>query len=187
MHIYPVNTPDRIEPGTVAATQVIYPSTDYPTVRLGQTVLGEDNLGDGIIVTRIAFGEPTHLTPSTTDTAGVLPQPADNTWYIVSTPVALASPHRTDLLVPYGFIRDLDGNVLGSRGFARPYRGRKAKDALDALRARRDLASCRTQLFAVAVTYLACLEDENAARGFLLETLIYRLLELATPSPEVRT
>jgi hypothetical protein len=178
MHIYPVNTPDRIEPGTVAATQVIYPSTDYPTVRLGQTLLGEETLGDGMIVTRIAFGEATHLTPAPSSPIGALPDPADNTWYIVSTPVALASPHRSDLLVPYGHVRDLDGNVIGSRGFARPCTRLWTTSAPNDLRAK---------LVALHRRFATVLDEEVTDRRLFLDELLSRLLDLALSESEVAT
>jgi ADP-ribose pyrophosphatase len=114
MHIYPANTPDRIEAGTVTPEFVIYPATGRAAARLGQTNLGPGHTDarilalSGITTTRVAFH------------AEALPEPATDTWYIVSTPVAQAHPDRTDLLVPYGHVRDLHGNVIGSRGFARP-------------------------------------------------------------------
>lgn len=46
--------------------------------------------------------------------------PADGeTFYIVSLPVALAEPTRTDLLIPVGQIRDAEGKVVGAKGLAR--------------------------------------------------------------------
>lgn len=112
MHIYPTGTPDRIVPGTVIPVRVIDPCTDHPPARLGETILGLDNDIDvNIPVYRIRF-----------DGANSSPLPATKagTWYIVSRPVALAHPHRGDLLVPHGTIRDLDGKTLGATGFARP-------------------------------------------------------------------
>ncbi|MEH1124448.1 hypothetical protein [Micromonospora sp. CPCC 206061] len=112
MHIYPVRTPARITPGSTAPVRVIAPCTDYPPARLGETILGFDNYVDtDIPVYRIRFGG---------DNSSPLPAATAGTWYIVSRPVALAHPYRDDLLVPHGTVRDLDGNVLGSTGFARP-------------------------------------------------------------------
>ncbi len=46
--------------------------------------------------------------------------PADGeTLYIVSLPVALAEPNRTDLLIAAGQIRDSDGKIVGAKGLAR--------------------------------------------------------------------
>lgn len=46
-----------------------------------------------------------------------LPPPRANTMYIVSRIVFLALPHRTDLLVPDGAVRDKRGNVIAARRF----------------------------------------------------------------------
>jgi hypothetical protein len=113
MHIFPVGTPETIWPGTVIPILVIDPSTDFPPARMGETILGYDESynGTGIPIYRIRFGG---------DNASPIPAPKPGTRYIVSRPVALAHPNRDDLLVPYGTVRDYDGNVLGSTGFARP-------------------------------------------------------------------
>lgn len=113
MNIYPLDTPERIRWGTVTPIAVIHPSTDHEPARLGQRPLATEDIGIGFPVHRVAFG-PYPGQPN------LLPRPVPGTWYIVSTLVALAHPHRPDLLVPFGTIRDLDGNVIGSTGFARP-------------------------------------------------------------------
>lgn len=48
-----------------------------------------------------------------------LPAPVDDTFYIVSTIVALYAPHRTDLLVPSGNVRSRSGVIVGCTGFSR--------------------------------------------------------------------
>lgn len=48
-----------------------------------------------------------------------LPEPQNNTLYIVSAIVKSALPSRDDLLVPTEFIRDEAGKILGCRGFLR--------------------------------------------------------------------
>lgn len=49
-----------------------------------------------------------------------LPEPEPDTWHVVSLPVALASPHRADLLVPYVEVRNDAGTVVGCRFLAMP-------------------------------------------------------------------
>lgn len=45
-----------------------------------------------------------------------LPDPVDNTIYIVSTPVAQNVPDRKDVLVSAECIRDAEGRIIGCRG-----------------------------------------------------------------------
>ena len=47
-----------------------------------------------------------------------LPPQEDDTYYIVSLPVALAYPEQ-DFLVPTGYIRDEEGRIIGCKGLAR--------------------------------------------------------------------
>ncbi len=47
-----------------------------------------------------------------------LPAPQENTYYIVSSVVALAMKGlRNDLIVPYDFIKDSTGNIIGCKKF----------------------------------------------------------------------
>ncbi len=48
-----------------------------------------------------------------------LPEPGGESLYIVSLPVALAEPDRTDLLISVGQIRDEEGKIIGAKGLAR--------------------------------------------------------------------
>lgn len=48
-----------------------------------------------------------------------LPTAGGENLYIVSLPVALAEPNRTDLLISVGQIRDADGKIVGAKGLAR--------------------------------------------------------------------
>jgi len=48
-----------------------------------------------------------------------LPAADDKTLYIVSLPVVLAEPERTDLLISVGQIRDGEGKIIGAKGLAR--------------------------------------------------------------------
>lgn len=115
LHIYPLDTPDRIEPGSVAPKRIIPPSAAHPPARLGQTVLSTAFWHDGVVVDDVAFGpEAGHAT--------ALPDPVSGTWYIVSLVVGLAARDRDDLLVPHAYVRDLRGSIIGSRKLARPSR-----------------------------------------------------------------
>ena len=48
-----------------------------------------------------------------------LPEAAPDMWYIVSRIVAAALPGRSDLIVPTGFIRDDEGNIIGCTHFVK--------------------------------------------------------------------
>lgn len=48
-----------------------------------------------------------------------LPAPADGVGLIVSLPVALAHPERSDLLVPTDLVRSPEGTVIGCRALSR--------------------------------------------------------------------
>jgi hypothetical protein len=47
-----------------------------------------------------------------------LPDPAENTWYIVSRVVRSACPDRNDLLVPTRFTRDQAGNIIAAHALS---------------------------------------------------------------------
>jgi hypothetical protein len=81
---------------------------------LGQLVIGADNLGIGVPVERVAFGPDNGVM--------VLPDPVPGTWFVVALVVGLAASHRSDLLVPHDYVRDVDGSIIGSRKLARPHR-----------------------------------------------------------------
>ncbi|MFG1954327.1 hypothetical protein [Micromonospora sp. NPDC048830] len=113
--VYSVDTPDRIEPGSVLPLRVISPSAQHQPARLGQSVVGVDDLGLGIPVEQVAFG---------TGGGGVtaLPEPVEGVFYLVSLVVGLAAVERADLLVPHDTVRDLSGSIIGTRKLARPHR-----------------------------------------------------------------
>lgn len=48
-----------------------------------------------------------------------LPEPQDNTIYVVSSLVAQAVPHRNDVFVPDDTVRDDQGRIIGARALAR--------------------------------------------------------------------
>lgn len=113
--IYPADTPDRIEPGTVTPTRIVPPSATHPPARLGQTNLETGFSYDGVAIEDVAFGPDAALTPT-------IPDPVAGTWYIVALVVAIAARDRDDLLVPHAYVRDLDGSIIGSRRLGRPTR-----------------------------------------------------------------
>ena len=47
-----------------------------------------------------------------------LPDPVSGTYYVVSRLVFSACPGRLDVLCPGELIRDIDGNVVGCKGFS---------------------------------------------------------------------
>lgn len=62
---------------------------------------------DGIRLTETVFGETTNL-----------PEPQDNTVYIVSRLVLSANPYRQDLAVPNDLVRDENGQIIGCESLA---------------------------------------------------------------------
>lgn len=93
-------TPHNInicENGQIVRT--ISPSNVVPRLSQSTEDVGEI---DGIRITKTAFGETQDL-----------PEYKENTYLIVSRLVMSANPHRTDLLVPNGIVRDSEGNIIG--------------------------------------------------------------------------
>lgn len=122
IHVYHTNTPDRIDPdGEYEPLYVLKPSGTI--ARLGVHE-----------VDHIAVHYPDgDLRVSYIDYGGAVGLPAldEAAWddddddrprvhYVVSLVVALASRGRSDLLSPYREIRNMSGQVIGCRAFARP-------------------------------------------------------------------
>jgi len=63
---------------------------------------------NGIPVTRTKFGEVENL-----------PEPKENTIFIVSSLVAQAVPHRNDVFIPDDSVRDEQGRIIGCRSLGR--------------------------------------------------------------------
>lgn len=59
---------------------------------------------DGISITKTEFGKVENL-----------PDPQENTIYIVSLAVASRVPEREDILVPSESLRDAHGNIIGCK------------------------------------------------------------------------
>jgi hypothetical protein len=114
IRIYPRDTPDRIDPGEYEP-ELVLPAAD-PAARIGEIDLGNHTL-PGCPVS-VAFIEYRHST-------GLMPQlearSETTTWFVVSLALALAfAGKRSDLLVPYREVRNLDGTVIGCRELALP-------------------------------------------------------------------
>lgn len=122
LHIYPADCPDRIEDGAVEPLFSVAPS--------GKTArLVENSLGTWFT---LAFdGQVPAESFTAVPVEGVeyghidgLPVPdgyeTPRTWYVVPLVVALAAPGRSDLLVPYRDVRNINGTVVGCRQLARP-------------------------------------------------------------------
>ncbi|MGI5214812.1 hypothetical protein [Plantactinospora sp. CA-290183] len=113
--IYPSDTPDRIEPGSVIPLRVIEPSEQYQAVRLEQRVIRDDDLHLGIPVQLVDFGSGNNgVTP--------LPPMVKGTYYLVPLVVGLAAFDRHDLLVCHDTVRNTEGSIMGARKLARPRR-----------------------------------------------------------------
>jgi hypothetical protein len=126
MHIYPLDTPDRIAPENAHPIAVIPPSAEHPRARLGHTVVpGSATVLDGVPVEEVVFG-------ADTSDPHWLPDPVPGTRYVVSLVVGLAADHRDDLLVPHDYVRDLNGAVIGSRKLARPVHPAGHSDLINA-------------------------------------------------------
>lgn len=63
---------------------------------------------DGIPVTATEFGEVEGL-----------PEPAENTIYIVSSLVAQRVPERTDVYIPSESVRDENGRIIGCKSLGK--------------------------------------------------------------------
>ncbi|MDG4803656.1 hypothetical protein [Micromonospora sp. WMMD980] len=116
VRVFPEDTPDRIEPGSVTPLRVVPTSTAHQPARLGQHVLGPEHLDLDVPVERVAYGAAHHDFPP-------LPPPLPGTYYLVSLVVGLAATSREDLLVCHDTVRDLNGCIIGVRKLARPHRG----------------------------------------------------------------
>lgn len=86
----------------------VIPPEEKPA-RLATIELGTNLIAGGGSVELVEFGH-----------VNGLPQPEPDTWYVVSLPVALALPGRSDLLVPYLEVRNDAGTVVGCRFLAMP-------------------------------------------------------------------
>ena len=83
--------------------------TTFPSVGVARVATSTVSVnpinGFGVVAT--AFADVTGL-----------PSPQDGVYFVVSRLVLSACPDRTDLLCPGELIRDVDGNVVGCKGFS---------------------------------------------------------------------
>lgn len=118
IRIYPIDTPDRIDPADYAPTLILNVS-DLPAARIGEIDLGTQRLlgCDGIPIEYVeytAHGGLVHPLPGAQN---------PEVWYVVSLVVAMQQTYvynRPDLLVPYREVRNVEGTVIGCRQLARP-------------------------------------------------------------------
>jgi hypothetical protein len=96
------------EPEFTAWVDRVIPRVSIP-VRLEEKDLNSSGSVDGITVVSIEYGHLTYSPPTVPDT-----------FYIVSLATALAVRDRSDFLVPYQEVRNLNGTVIGCRAFAKP-------------------------------------------------------------------
>lgn len=108
--IFKSEAPDVIdEPEFTGWVLTTIPKSDLPFVRIVETNLGDYVLSDG---SRVAYIEYGHLSYN--------PPRVFSTFYIVSLATALAARDRSDFLVPYREVRNLNGTVIGCRSLAKP-------------------------------------------------------------------
>ena len=97
-------TPHALKVVDLDGSVVTFPSVGV--ARVATSSVSKDPInGFGVVATAFA------------DVAG-LPSPQDGVYFVVSRLVLSACPGRTDLLCPGELIRDVDGNVIGCKGFS---------------------------------------------------------------------
>lgn len=103
-------TPHALNLVTGEGTVTIPPSGTIARVSVNRTQIGTVSI-DGVTVplNRSQYGEVVDL-----------PDPAEDTLYVVSALVAAACPERSDLVVPDDLVRDEQGRVIGARALTFP-------------------------------------------------------------------
>jgi len=125
VRLYPEDAPDVIGPGGPLPDEVI--PVHGPPARLAMVERSQDEVShlypaEGSVPWGVDTGHGVvGITPVEYGHATGLPEP-DGGWFLVSLPLALALPERTDLLVTYREVRDEVGTVVGCRALARPVR-----------------------------------------------------------------
>ena len=111
--VYPQGAPDVITLGTIVPVRVIDREPEPARIATAATpTTAPDDAGPGEVPLYDVRYWPQHVSG--------LPDPAVGIGYIVSLPVALGCPARTDLLVPYREVRNRTGTVIGCRALSRP-------------------------------------------------------------------
>lgn len=117
IRIYGWDVPDRFALGEHEPTMTIEPSGTV--ARLGEIELGTQYLRHlDTPVEYVEFGHANGLPAAPERGTHVAEHPVD--WLVVSLALALAMPHRPDLLVPFREIRNPEGTAIGCRSLARP-------------------------------------------------------------------
>lgn len=81
------------------------------TIRLSQETVVVGDI-DGVSLTRTVYGEPQLVTETGTLP---LPEPKEDTLYLVSAMIKSALPEREDMLVPAEQVRNDQGQVIGCK------------------------------------------------------------------------
>lgn len=97
-------TPHDINVISDTGNRITYPRSNT-MARVFSTSTRVGQLEDGTPLFRTSYGEVEGL-----------PDPQDNTIYIVSSMIRSRLPERTDLASPCGLVRDSDGNIIGCSG-----------------------------------------------------------------------
>lgn len=123
IRIYPPDAPDRIDPTEWQPTVELPLAEDMKPARIGEITLGTASYIGGVPIEYVEYASHSGLVhplpPVEMDSRGTVQR-----FYVVSLVVGLLltyGPHnRSDLLVPYREVRNLDGTVIGCRQLARP-------------------------------------------------------------------
>jgi hypothetical protein len=116
IRIYGWDVPDQFALGDHEPTLVLEPSGTV--ARIGEIELGTQYMTNvPTPVEFVEYGHSTGLPPLPSPRPRVSAEVID--WYVVSLALALAF-HRSDLLVPFREVRNLDGTVIGCRSLALP-------------------------------------------------------------------
>ena len=110
VRLYKADTPDQVDDPDHGVVLTLEPSGKF--ARLGESVTGEET-----VVTEEGVKIPVSLV-SYAEIQG-LPEPQEGVAWVVPLMTALAATGRTDLLVPYEQVRNLEGTVVGCRRLGR--------------------------------------------------------------------
>lgn len=112
--IYAADAPGIVDQGAMVVTPLRSIPPSGTVARISEQVLRDGVPRDlpgaeAVGVIEVEYGHVSDL-----------PEPRDGVWLVVSLPLALACPGRTDLLVPWRQVRNSKGTTVGCRGLARP-------------------------------------------------------------------
>lgn len=98
-------TPHSITFVKESGNLVIEPSGTIARVSTSTQVIGEI---DGVPITETVFGEVENL-----------PEPQEDTIFLVSSLVAQRCKERSDVFIPNESVRDSEGRIIGCKSFGR--------------------------------------------------------------------